>query len=346
MKKRICLFLLALALCLTACQTEPPAVSSDPTTVPTQTTAAPTQTTVPPETTAPMETTEPEVLLFPKGEIQAVLLYFADVLYVQDGQILSGLPEEYVYAGTVFEGKPDEIPTRPGVGCHIPAGAEFYGSPVNPDYLLVACEDGYWKMTRAGLMDTGWSKDTIDTAVPENYTQAFFTDLFTTRGVTENYYNLASPMAFDSTRSLNLKELFSNGFEILNQRYVPLTEEETAFLLANGYGENMPLSNAERIPEANMDAVLQRFFGIKLSETKGVGLQEIGVYHEPSKCYYSWVSGLNWSFITVEDVQYEESTGTGVVILNCDVGYELQMKMTLQREENVLRIVSNKSVNG
>ena len=60
MKKRIFLFLLALVLCLTACQTEPPAVSSDPTTVPTtehtQTTAAPTETTVPP-TTAPVAPT-------------------------------------------------------------------------------------------------------------------------------------------------------------------------------------------------------------------------------------------------------------------------------------------------
>ena len=58
MKRRICLFLLALALCLTACQTEPPAVSSDPTTVPT---TEPTQiSTLPPETTTPVETTAPE----------------------------------------------------------------------------------------------------------------------------------------------------------------------------------------------------------------------------------------------------------------------------------------------
>ena len=58
MKRRIIPFLLALALCLTACQTEPPQVSTDPTTVPTQTTAAPVETTVPPAT-APVETTLP-----------------------------------------------------------------------------------------------------------------------------------------------------------------------------------------------------------------------------------------------------------------------------------------------
>lgn len=338
MKNLIFALLLALALCLVGCEKAPVEETLPSVTETVPTTAAPTM--------VPPETTEPEVLLFPKGEVQAVLLYFADILYVQEEETVFELPAEYVYAGTVFEGKPDAVPSQTGVGCHIPAGAEFFGSPVNPDYLFVAHEEGYQRMVRAGLADTGWSKTAVKTAVPENYTQVFFQDLFTISTVGENYYNLAAPMEFNSPRYLNLQELFYNGFAELDQRIVPLTEEETAFLLNNGFGENMPLSNAVRIPEANMDAVLQRFFGLGLSETKGTGLSEIGVYHKPSKCYYAWVSGMNWCFIDVAEARYDEETGTGAVTITCDVGVKYQMEMTLQREENVLRMVSNKRTDG
>ena len=349
MKRRIFVLLLVLALCLAGCEKAPgeETLPSETETVPTTAvpTTVPPETTVPP-TTVPPETTEPEVLLFPKGEVQAVLLYYADILYVQEEETVSELPEEYVYAGTVFEGKPDAVPSQTGVGCHLPAGTEFFGSPVNPDYLFTACEEGFKRMVRAGLADTGWSKTAVKTAAPENYTQVFFRDLFTLNTVGENYYNIAAPMEFNSPRYLNLQELFYNGFAELNQGKVPLTEEETAFLLANGFGENMPLSDAERIPEANMDAVLQRFFGLSLAETKGVGLKEIGVYHKESKCYYAWFSGMNWCFIDVAEARYDEETGTGAVTITCDVGVKYQMEMTLQREENVLRMVSNKRTDG
>ena len=85
MKKRICLFLLALALCLTACQTEPPAVSTNPTTEPPQTTAAPVETTVPPETTVPKETTLP-----PETEPQAT--FPMEGAGEQTGGVLRSIP--------------------------------------------------------------------------------------------------------------------------------------------------------------------------------------------------------------------------------------------------------------
>lgn len=93
-----------------------------------------------------------------------------------------------------------------------------------------------------------------------------------------------------------------------------------------------------------MDAALQRFFGLGLADTYGAGLWQIGVYHKESKCYYAWRSGSNYTFVNVDQVDYNAETGHCVLMITCDIGYKITSKMTLKMEEDVFRILSNVTV--
>ena len=132
--------------------------------------------------------------------------------------------------------------------------------------------------------------------------------------------------------------------EVTEVTFYPLTEEEIAFLEKNGFGSEKPLGNVKRIPEAAMDAALQRFFGLGLADTYGAGLWQIGVYHKESKCYYAWRSGSNYTFVNVDQVDYNAETGHCVLMITCDIGYKITSKMTLKMEEDVFRILSNVTV--
>ena len=71
-------------------------------------------------------------------------------------------------------------------------------------------------------------------------------------------------LVFYQPEDINIFEVFYRGFEEWHQRNVPLSEEEEAFLLANGwdYGQRMPMGNAERFPISAIDQRLRKFFGI------------------------------------------------------------------------------------
>ena len=340
--KKLCLFLcVLLTLVLFGCE-KAPAEQTVPTTVPVETTApieTTPPTTLPPETVPP-ETTEPVVLEFPEGDIQAVLLYFADMLYVRDAEIVETLPEGYYYVGKTFQGDSAAIPKVSSISCHIPSMTDFYASPTDPDYIFFSQDGQYRRMIRAALVQNTWTDKTFADSTPENYTQLFFQELFG-NSMDENFYNTAAGVEFRTAQKVDLHQLFYNGFADLRQHSVPLTDEETAFLLKNGFGESDPLTDIERFPEDRMDAVLQRFFGLGLSDTSGAGLKKIGVYHKDSRCYYGKRTDTLYNFVTVDHVEYDTQTGNYLLTITCDMGMKVTFKMVLQPVGDVLRMVSN-----
>ena len=95
---------------------------------------------------------------------------------------------------------------------------------------------------------------------------------------------------YDSPEKIDLFQLFYTG--IPGADNTPSTAE-LAFL------ENKPGYEPEfdlvRIPTAEMNRVLREYFGITLSETEGIGLENF-LYNEQTDCYYHSHTDTNLSF--------------------------------------------------
>jgi hypothetical protein len=331
MKKIFFLILLVAAVCFYGCDYADPGESSSVVIEQEQSNMLPMETTVSPETTVPVTQN------FPEGEPQAALLWFADMLYVHEDVVVDALPVGYFYAGQVFREDSTKVPGSLAVSCHIPVYTEFYASITEPDHIYLAQNGQYRRMIRAALVENSWDGNSVDPAVPVDYTHEFFEALLT-NGYLENYYNHAAGLEFRSPESIDLMTLFYNGFQALNLREVPLTEKESAFLLEKGMES---LSNIERLPETGMDAALKHFFGVALDQTEGIGLDKMDVYDPENKCYYVWRSGVNRVFVKLEQVEYEAETGCYILTVTSDTGVRITSKLTLQPADNILRICAN-----
>lgn len=337
MKKTICLIFF-LSLFLFACYQQKPvevtiaptAVTTDGTTMPTtepiQPTTEPTQS---PEATD-AGTTVPE-------EPEATLLRFATMLYTtqtQQGEFVKTLPEEYILIGTTTDYFPN-IPRWEGDSWGIAHGSEFYASMENPDYLYYALEDGYQRMIRTSLVGLNIEDPYMDPEATEKYIVLFFEDLFTWNSA-RNYYNQAFSQEFWSAKSVDIAKLFYNGTGISE----PLTEDEKTFLNQFEAFEGFT-SNAVRYCVDDMDAVMQRYFGISLSDTYGIGMDRMKYYFEKTNSYYRRVTDLQVNWLTVLDVVYESESNTYKVTVDCNPGLGTVYVMTLKKVGSIFQICSN-----
>ena len=140
------------------------------------------------------------------------------------------------------------------------------------------------------------------------YFQALF-DLDMYRGE-KDWYNRALTSYYSTPEEIDLYKLFYSGFPGESPDPTP---EELDFLRKQPYfSENYDL---QRLPTADMDGVMQKYFGITLENCRGVGLDEMVdegliVYWEETDCWYCWHtdSGL-MEYITVTDCA-EQDDGT------------------------------------
>lgn len=330
----------------TAVTTEPTEMATKPheTTQPETTTPE----TVPPETVPPETTEQPreyvpqdsDTTVYPKDTIQATMTFFAGMLYVNDNRadaLVQELPDDYIYVGVSSGGPSNSIPRHPMVVCHIAKNTEFYGSLQEPDYIYYQLDGKYRRMIRAGLVENYWDKNEIKPDVPENYTELFFESLLTgTFG--QNRYHCATYSEFDTPENVDLNYLFYNGFYSQQQRKI--TEEESAFLLNDGWDKVGPVSNAKRLPVWLMDADLRRFFGITFDDINGVGMSSWQSYWSETGSYYVWRSDSIGTKLKVDEVAYDEDDSIYTVTYTMEFRGTHIMRLKLAGD--TFRILSNK----
>lgn len=350
MKKAVSLLCIAVVLILMGCVADVPGDTTAATdmpstgnttsaeTEPTTETQAPTQSaTILTETTAPAESPYHEdIMAVPMVRVMGMLY----VLDKEENSLMQQLPGGYVYLGYCFEDN-NGIPQVNNGSRHIPRYTEIYASPDNPDYVYYDTGEGYQRLIRAALVENEVSRRDPDNTAPESYTLAFFSTLL--RVDSHNPYNQATGQEFYQPEGIDLYLLFYNGFAEWSYYNVPLTVEEEAFLAARGWGENKPMSNAERFPISAMDKRLQRFFGITFAQSWKRGLDRMTHYREENQCYYQWRSDARGDQITVSSVEFDAARNAYYITHElADTGSKYCM--TLIKTDGVLQIYSNVSV--
>ncbi len=302
--------------------------------------------TIPPETTEPPRVyvpQDPDTTEYPEDYIQATLSFFSGMLYVNDNRadaLADELPDGYIYVGvTGNAGSSAMIPQRALVTCHIPEHTEFYGSLQNPDYIYYRLDGKYRRMIRAGLVENYWNDEVIEPDVPGNYTELFFESLLTAP-FSQNRYHCAAYSEFDTPENVDLSYLFYSGF--YEERQQKITAGEEKFLLSEGWGENLPVANAKRLPVWRMDADLSRYFGISFEDTSGVGIDKWQSYWPETDCYYVWRSDAIGTNLIVDEVVFNEGTGIYTVTYTMEHGWGTKV-MRLRLVGDAFQILSNKT---
>ena len=280
---------------------------------------------------------------YPEGELQATAMHYMGLLYVRDNRADSlekKLPEGYVWLGIT---RISERPGRPKFdleGCHIPEGADVYGTPHNLDYLYYHTEKGWQRMIRAGLVENYWDDQKDPYRISgDTMVQWFHTLLNSYRA--DNLYNHAVGSWFETTADVNLYELFYNGFP--EEKTKDFTSAEQDFLEKNLAEGVLGVSNTERLPVKTMDEVLRRYFGVRFKNTSGMGLERMDVYWSRTDCYYKWTSDVYSEYPVVEKVIADEENGIYAVYYY-DGGTNSVKdhgKLTLKQKGDVLQVVSN-----
>jgi hypothetical protein len=138
---------------------------------------------------------------------------------------------------------------------------------------------------------------------------------------------------------MDLYTFFYNGFPDLKQSVIPLTDEETSYLQANGWGGDKPISNAQRYPVERMDELLRKYLGIGFEDTNKIGLDRMDNYRQQNECYYRWLSDF---FGVVPRIVSVEADGDSYKVTYYRSEYDdCQYVMTLEREGHTLMIRSN-----
>ena len=186
-------------------------------------------------------------------------------------------------------------------------------------------------------MENEVSKNDPDNTAPEDYITAFFNTLL--RPDTQNPYCQAAGQDFSQPEAIDLSLFCYNGFPEWSQYEVPLSNGEKAFLAANGWGENMPIANAERFPISAMNERLQKYLGISFRQSWGVGLDQMDFYRAENQCYYAWRSDARGNWASIQSVEQENNTYHITYTLDDDTGNAYCM--TLIRKEGLFQIYSN-----
>ena len=152
-----------------------------------------------------------------------------------------------------------------------------------------------------------------------------------------NWYNMALCVTFSAPEDLDLDLFFNNGFD--DERSA-LTEAEEAFLSAQGVALDHDLY---RLPGEKMDAVLQKYFGLTLEQTNGIGLEE-AAYDPDTGCYYIDPGG----YVCAEDFvftdgYYDEASEILRLYYTDFVGREFVISLQSLRSQNLVgyHILSN-----
>lgn len=320
-----------------------------------QETTLPSETTLPAETTSPPEHIQypPPIFIYPTETeppvtepnspapvTDEVLVKLMDMLYVLDETAgpVQTLPDGYYYIGTGYA-LFDRFPKWNFEANNIPTDTEFYASMENPDYVYYLGEDGYHRMLRAALSEAHKGISGAAAPVPEDTTLAFFNTLLEN---TDTPYHQSMDNVFYSPYAVDLYNLFYKGFNEWEQRKVPLTEEEKAFLYANGWddGYARPISNAKRFPISAMDAQLKRFFGISYAESYKTGIDRHSHFLESTQCFYTWRSDTRAFWFEIQSLQ-ETAPGTFQITYLCEGYPSTRYRMTLKAGDGVFLIQSN-----
>lgn len=130
---------------------------------------------------------------------------------------------------------------------------------------------------------------------PEFGTAAYFDALLNPQMYRSeaDWYPRALTSFYESPAGIDLFQLFYGGIPVGDNS---LTNEERAFLeTCPGYD---PELDVKRIPAAEMDRVLQEYFGTQLYLVDGIGLENF-LYWKQTDCYYHCHSDSNLSFVEI-----------------------------------------------
>lgn len=308
------------------------------TTLPTEATTEPTQATAPPPTTLPPETTEAAEPPYHEDIMAVPMIRMMGMHYVLDkaeDSLAYQLPEGFVYLGPAYE-ENEELPQWDNFSRFISRGTKIYASLEETDYIYYDTGKGYQRLIRAALIENEVSKDDPDNTSPENYMLAFFNTLLRPDG--QSPYTQAAGQDFSQPEAIDLSLFCYNGFPEWFHSVMPLTEEEKAFLTADGWG-GKPMTNAKRFPVSAMDERLQKYLGISFWQTWGVGLDKMAHYRPENRCYYTWRSDSRGNWATISSVENEGNTYR-ITYQLADYTDNIYC-MTLIKTERLFQIYSN-----
>lgn len=163
-----------------------------------------------------------------------------------------------------------------------------YG-PGNPDLENTVCFEG-WLTTALQIEASLAPSQGADFGTVAYFDALLNPQMYRTEA---DWYPLALNSFYETPAQIDLYQLFYNGIPGADNT---LTAAERAFLnTCPGYE---PEYDLDRIPAAEMDRVLQAYFGTTLEQTEGIGLEKF-LYWKEQDCYYHCHSDSNLFFVEI-----------------------------------------------
>ena len=150
-----------------------------------------------------------------------------------------------------------------------------------------------------------------------------------------DWFPRALTSCYDDPAQIDLYQLFYTG--IPGADNTPSTAEQAFLENKPGYEPEFDLV---RIPTAEMNRVLREYFGITLSETEGIGLEQF-LYNEQTDCYYHSLTDTNLSFREVTAAEELEDGLWHVIYTDERDDHGV---VTLRRYDGSWRILSNQQL--
>lgn len=169
--------------------------------------------------------------------------------------------------------------------------------------------------------------------LPENYFNQGFSE--NEQSEHENFRNFCLNSLYDHPQDVDLKELFYDGFKL------PIDEEDRSFLEKQGAQMYLDII---KLPRTEMDNILMQYFGITLSETNMVGMEDF-YYNADKDIYYLVHSDTHYQYIEVIEQYLDENGNLNVVYTwkeNAEILKECgSRRAVLKKEEDRYVFFSN-----
>jgi len=149
-----------------------------------------------------------------------------------------------------------------------------------------------------------------------------------------SWYNMALTSTYESAADVDLSALFYNGFKDESRK---ATDAEAAYL-DSVMRENWAQMDLIRLPADKMDDILWTYFGVRLADTKDVGLDEL-VYWAETDAYYCVHTDASGVEIEVTKVLHTDEGNIQVFYRNNDT--EDHLVATLRLTKKGYQILSN-----
>lgn len=178
--------------------------------------------------------------------------------------------------------------------------------------------------------------DNTNTDIPQSTedTVLWFNDSFFNRheNPENRMTNLFLSSLYDSPAEIDLHKLFYNGtYNVSGES--SLTQKELDFL--EGEGADLGLDVIKITPD-EMDAVLQKYTGITLEQSKQKGLEKF-YYNKDTDSYYHNVSDTNYQFVKVLSADLNEEGYTVLeYVLDENMTYHFQAVLEKQEDGSYL----------